>query len=208
MSNDFIIEAELRGEQGKGASRRLRRLEGKVPAILYGEDKDPVNLSVIAKDLAHSLENEAFFSHVLTVKYDGQEQAAILKDLQRHPAKGYVVHADFLRISKNTELHVNVPLHFINEEACKGVKLGGGKIQHQLTDVEVSCLPKDLPEYIEVDMTAVELDAIVHLSDLVLPKGVTLVALTHGEDHNLPVASVHKLKGATEEASEEESGEE
>ena len=199
MSNEFIIAAELRDLQGKGASRRLRRLEDKVPAILYGEGKEPVNLSLIAKDLARALENEATFSHILTINYNGQEESAILKDLQRHPAKGFVMHADFMRISKDHAITVHVPLHFINEETSPGVKLGGGKVQHQMIEVEISCLPADLPEYIEVDMGSAELETIIHLSDLVLPKGVTIVALTHGEDHDLPVASIHKPKGMADE---------
>lgn len=200
MSNDFVVEAEVRDLQGKGASRRLRRLEGKVPAILYGESEAPVNLSLVAKDLAKSLENEAFYSHILTVKYDGKEQAAILKDLQRHPAKGFVLHADFQRVDKDHPIHVHVPLHFINEENSVGVKMGGGNISHQMTDVEVICLPGDLPEFIEVDMIDVDVDTIIHLSDLKLPEGVTIAALTHGADHDLPVASIHKPKGGAAEA--------
>jgi len=209
MSDSFIVEAELREDQGKGASRRLRRLEGKVPAILYGtKSKKPVALSLAANKLRRALEEEAFYSHILTVKFDGKEENAILKDLQRHPATGEVMHADFLRVTKNQAIHVNVPLHFINEEACTGVKLGGGKVQHQMTEVEVICLPADLPEYIEVDMIDVEVDAIVHLSDLTLPKGVTIAALQQGEDHDLPVCSVHKPKGSAADEAEDAAAEE
>ena len=200
MSDAFLVNAELRADQGKGASRRLRRLENKVPAILYGVNgKDPVTLSLKANEIKKSLSNEAFYSHILTVAYDGKEESAILKDLQRHPATGDVTHADFLRITKNQAIHVNVPLHFINEEACVGVKTAGGTISHQILEVEVICLPADLPEYIEVDMLNVGIDSIVHLTDLVLPKGVTIAALQQGDDHNLPVASVHKAKGAASE---------
>jgi large subunit ribosomal protein L25 len=198
MSDAFIVNAELRADQGKGASRRLRRLENKVPAILYGvKGKDPVNLSLRANEIKKSLTNQAFYSHILTVIYDGKEEAAILKDLQRHPSTGDVTHADFLRVTKDQTIQVNVPLHFINEEACVGVKTGGGAISHQMVEVEIICLPADLPEYIEVDMLNVGIDTIIHLSDLVLPKGVTITALQQGEDHNLPVASVHKPKGAS-----------
>ncbi len=206
MSDAFIVNAELRADQGKGASRRLRRLENKVPAILYGvEGKDPVNLSLKANEIKKSLSNEAFYSHILTVAYDGKEESAILKDLQRHPATGDVTHADFLRVTKNQTIHVNVPLHFINEDTCKGVKTGGGAISHQLVEVEIICLPGDLPEYIEVDMLNVEIDSIVHLTDLVLPKGVTIAALQQGDDHDLPVASVHTPKGtASDEAADAE----
>ncbi len=204
MSDEFIVNAELRADQGKGASRRLRRLENKVPAILYGVDgKDPVALSLKDNEIKKSLTNEAFYSHILTIQYDGKEESAILKDLQRHPARGDVMHADFLRVTKDQAIHVNAPLHFINEDTCKGVKLGGGTISHQMVEVEIICLPGDLPEYIEVDMLDVDIETIVHLSDLVLPKGVTIAALQHGEDHNLPVASVHKAKGASDDDADE-----
>ncbi|MFV1873140.1 MAG: 50S ribosomal protein L25/general stress protein Ctc [Oleiphilus sp.] len=197
MSDAFLVEAELRADQGKGASRRLRRLENRVPAILYGVDgKDPVMLSLKDNELKKSLTNEAFYSHILTIQYDGKKESAILKDLQRHPARGDVMHADFLRVTKDQPIHVNVPLHFINEEACKGVKLEGGKISHQMVEVEVVCLPGDLPEFIEVDMLEVSVETIVHLTDLTLPKGVVIAALQQGEDHDLPVVSVHKPKAA------------
>ncbi len=206
MSDLFIVNAEVRADQGKGASRRLRRLDNKVPAILYGEGKDPVCLTLKQNEVVKSLENEAFYSHILTVKYDGKEESAILKDLQRHPATNMVTHADFMRVSKDHAIHVHVPLHFINEESSVGVKMGGGAVSHQMTEVEIICLPGDLPEYIEVDMKDVEVDQILHLSDIVLPKGVTIAALAHGEDHNLPIASIHKPKGSKaddEEATEE-----
>lgn len=212
MSDSFVVEAELREDQGKGASRRLRRLEGKIPAILYGtKTKKPVALSIASNKLRRSLEEEAFYSHILTVKFDGKEENAILKDLQRHPSTNEVMHADFLRVTKNQAIHINVPLHFLNEEACEGVKMGGGKVQHQMTDVEIICLPADLPEYLEIDMIDVNVDQIVHLSDIVLPKGVTIAALQQGADHDLPVCSVHKPKGIadeTEESSEEGDAEE
>ncbi|TNC81313.1 MAG: 50S ribosomal protein L25 [Oleiphilus sp.] len=211
MSDAFVVEAELREDQGKGASRRLRRLEGKVPAILYGtKSKKPVALSLKDNEIKKALENEAFYSHILTIKYGDKEESAILKDLQRHPSRGDVMHADFMRVSKNQAIHVNVPLHFINEEACVGVKMGGGIVSHQMVEVEIICLPGDLPEFIEVDMLEVELDTIVHLTDLVLPKGVTIAALQQGDDHDLPVCSVHKPKvsGADEAEGEAESTEE
>lgn len=213
MSDAFVVQAELREDQGKGASRRLRRLEGKVPAILYGtKSKKPVALSLKNNEIKKSLENEAFYSHILTIKYDGKEESAILKDLQRHPSRGDVMHADFMRVSKNQAIHVHVPLHFVNEESCFGVKMGGGIVSHQMVEVEIICLPGDLPEFIEVDMAEVELDTIIHLSDLKLPKGVKVAALQQGEDHDLPVCSVHKPKGSSADAEEaegesEESGE-
>ena len=216
MSDQFEVQAEVREDMGKGASRRLRRLADRIPAIIYGGDKDPQPLTIIRKDLEKSLENEAFYSHVLTVKVGGEAQQAILKDLQRHPAKDYVMHADFLRVSAKVAIKVNVPIHFINETACHGVKMEGGIIQHQVTDIEVSCLPANIPEYIEVDMLEVHTGQIVHLSEINLPEGVTSVALALGEDHDLAVASVIAPKGskddeedatvAAEEAPEAEEG--
>ena len=198
MSDAFVVNAELRADQGKGASRRLRRFEDKIPAILYGVNgKDPVMLSLKSNEIRKSLTNEAFYSHILTVKFDGKEESAILKDLQRHPATNAVTHADFLRVTKNQAIHVHVPLHFINEDTCVGVKTSGGVISHQQVEIEIICLPGDLPEYIEVDMANVEIETILHLSDLVLPKGVTIAALQQGADHDLPVASIHKAKGAS-----------
>ncbi|MFT6029924.1 MAG: large subunit ribosomal protein L25 [Oleiphilaceae bacterium] len=204
MSDAYIVKAELRADQGKGASRRLRRLENKVPAILYGvKGKDPVSLSLKDNEIKKSLSNEAFYSHILTIVYDGKEESAILKDLQRHPATGDVTHADFLRVTKDQVIHVNVPLHFINEESCVGVKTGGGTVSHQMVEVEIVCLPGDLPEYIEVDMLNIEIDSIVHLTDITPPKGVTIAALQQGEDHDLPVASVHKAKGTAGDEEED-----
>lgn len=201
MSQEFVVHAQLRADQGKGASRRLRRLENLVPAIIYGgQDTAPVCLTVTQKDLAKHLENEAFYSHVLTIQYDGKTENAILKDLQRHPYKPIIMHADFQRVSKDREIHVKVPLHFVNEDACDAVKNHGGQVNHQMNEVEVICLPGDLPEFIEVDMSGVAMEQILHLSDLKLPKGVRVAALQQGADHDLPVVAVHKPKGAKEES--------
>ena len=202
MSDQFEVQAELREDTGKGASRRLRRLAGKVPAIIYGGDKDPQSLTLVRKDIEKSLENEAFYSQVLEVNVAGEVQKAILKDLQRHPAKNNVMHADFLRIDEKVVIKVNVPIHFLNEEDCAGVKMEGGMIQHQATDIEVSCLPSDIPEYIEVDMLEVITGQIIHLSEVTLPEGVTSVALSLGEDHDLAIASVVAPKGTSDEDEE------
>ncbi len=207
MSDAFIVVAEARADAGKGASRRLRRLEGKIPAVIYGGDQPAQSLTLIRKDFEHMLENEACFSSILEVKVGGESHNAIIKDIQRHPAKGFPMHADFLRVRMDQAIKVNVPLHFINEEQCTGVKLGGGMIQKQATDIEVQCLPKDLPEYLEVDMLAVELGQIVHLSDISLPAGVTSTALELGEDHDLAIASVIAPRGTKEaDAGDEEAG--
>ncbi len=211
MSQEFVIEAFPRGDQGRGASRRLRREERKIPAIVYGGNKEAVSISIWHNELKKALENEAFFSHVLTIELDGKKESVILKDLQRHPYKPLLTHADFLRVDKDHEIHVNVPLHFLNEDTAPAIKLQGGVANHQINEVEVICLPQNLPEFIEVDMSTVEMDQVVHLSDLKLPKGVKVAALLQGEDHDLPVVAIHKPRGAkaddAEDAAEGEEGE-
>ena len=195
MSESFEVQAEVRADEGKGASRRLRRLEGKVPGVVYGGESAARSISLIRKDLEKMLESEAFYTSVLNVNVDGTTESAILKDVQRHPAKGFPMHVDFLRVQADKAIKVNVPLHFTNEETCTGVKLGGGMIQHQATDMEVQCLPGDIPDYIEVDMTDVEVGQIVHLSDVTLPEGVVSTALALGDDHDLAIAAVIAPKG-------------
>jgi large subunit ribosomal protein L25 len=208
MSQEFLIEAFPRGDQGRGASRRLRREERKIPAIIYGGKKEAVSISIWHNELKKALENEAFFSHILTIELEGKKESVILKDLQRHPYKPLLTHADFLRVDKDHEIHVNVPLHFLNEETAPAIKLQGGVANHQINEVEVICLPQNLPDFLEVDMTAVEMDQVVHLSDLKLPKGVRIAALLQGEDHDLPVVAIHKPRAAkTEDTDEGEDGE-
>ena len=207
MSDQFEVQAEARVDKGKGSSRRLRRLADQIPAIIYGGDKDPQPLTLIRKDLEKSLENEAFYSHVLTINVGGSKVKAILKDLQRHPAKDLVMHADFLRVDDKVAIKVNVPIHFLNEEISIGVKTDGGLVQHQATDIEVQCLPGDIPEFIAIDMQNVELGQIIHLSEVVLPAGVTSVALALGEDHDLAIASIVAPKGGSDEAEEVEGDE-
>ncbi|MDD3516843.1 MAG: 50S ribosomal protein L25/general stress protein Ctc [Chromatiales bacterium] len=200
MSNvDFELIAEKRDDKGKGASRRLRRA-GKVPAILYGGGKDPLPLNLDHNALIKNLEHEAFYSHILTVKLDGGAEKAILRDIQRHPYKPTVLHVDLLRVSEDQKIRVHVPLHFLNEESCVGVKTSGGTIAHTLAEVEVECLPRDLPEYIAVDLANVNVGETIHLSNLELSAGVALVQLMH--EHDLPVVSVHKPRGAAEETTE------
>jgi large subunit ribosomal protein L25 len=209
MSNaDFVLEAQSREVVGKGASRRLRRESALVPGIIYGGSKKPQMITMPQKDLIRHLENEAFYSHIITVNVDGKSQEVILKDLQRHPAKPMIYHIDLLRVSKTKKLSTRVPLHFINEASSKGVKMQGGQVAHSLSDLEITCLPADLPEYIEVDLANVELGQTLHISDLVLPKGVESVSLSHGHDHDLPVASINKPKGAVAASDDEEGTEE
>ena len=201
MTVEFALNAEVRSDLGKGASRRLRRNVSMVPAVIYGGDKAPQSISLLAKDLAKLLENEAAFSHVLSLDVAGTKESVVIKALQRHPAKGFVLHADFQRVVAGQKLSAHVPLHFINEATAVGVKQQGGEISHTISEVEVSCLPKDLPEFIEVDMAAVEVGQTVHMSDLKLPKGVELVALAHGND--LAVSNIHASRVKDEEGAAE-----
>jgi large subunit ribosomal protein L25 len=197
MSASFTVEAELRTDLGKGASRRLRH-EEKFPAVVYGAGKDPVSITVDHKKFLHSLENEAFYSSILTLNVGGNDEQVVLKDLQRHPAKVAVMHADFLRVSATEKLHMHVPLHFINEDACPGAK-EGGLVTHNMTEVEIACLPKDLPEFLEVDLSTLELDKSFHMSDITTPDGVEIVELSHGEGHDQPIAACHMTRGAKDD---------
>ena len=206
MSTNFTINAKSREDTGKGASRRLRRLTGEVPAIIYGGKKDAEKISILHKDITKALENDAVYSSIISLSIDGKAEDTIIKDIQRHPAKQIILHMDFLRVSKTTKLQTRVPLNFINEDICVGVKLGGGLIAHTMTDIEVSCLPRDLPEAIDVDMAEVDVGQIVHLSDLTLPDGVESVSLSQGADYDLTVATVNKQKAVEiDEPSESES---
>ena len=208
MSTNFTINAKSREDTGKGASRRLRRLTGEVPAIIYGGKKDAEKISILHKDITKALENDAVYSSIISLSIDGKAEDTIIKDIQRHPAKQIILHMDFLRVSKTTKLQTRVPLNFINEDICVGVKLGGGLIAHTMTDIEISCLPKDLPESIDVDMAEVDVGQIVHLSDLTLPNGVESVSLSQGADYDLTVATVNKQKAVEiDEPIESESSE-
>ncbi|MCP4042223.1 MAG: 50S ribosomal protein L25/general stress protein Ctc [Gammaproteobacteria bacterium] len=199
----FELIAEPREDVGKGASRRLRRA-GKVPVIVYGAGKDPAKLMLNHNDLKRRLEHEAFYSHVLELKVGKKREKVVLKDLQRHPAKPQILHADLLRISAREKLQLRVPLHFTSEDACVGKKLGG-VINHVLTEVEVSCLPKDLPGYIDVDVAELDMGQSLNLSDLSLPERVELTSLVHGNDQAVvTVAKAHEEVEEVEEGEEEE----
>ena len=202
MSDNIQLTAELRTDVGKGASRRLRRLEDKVPGIIYGEGKDPQMLTLSANEVGKAMQFEAFYSQIIDLSVGGKKEQAVVRDMQRNPANERLLHIDFLRISANKAITVSVPLHFINEEACVGVKVGGGIISRTMTELDIMCLPKDLPEYLEVDMTDVEIGTTLHISDITLPKGVESVALSHGTDHDLPIAAVNKPKAKVEETDE------
>ena len=194
MSTNFVINARSREDTGKGASRRLRRQSGEVPAIIYGGKKHAEKISILHKDITKALENEAVYSSIISLSVDGKAEDTIIKDIQRHPAKQVILHLDFLRVSKTTKLQTRVPLNFLNEDICVGVKMGGGLIAHTMTDIEVSCLPKDLPESIDVDMEQIDVGQIVHLSDIKMPSGVESVSLSQGAEYDLTVATVNKQK--------------
>jgi large subunit ribosomal protein L25 len=200
------LNAELRTDTGKGASRRLRHTN-KVPAIVYGAGKDPENLTLEQKDVQYELQHEAFFTQVLELNVGGKKQDVVLRDLQHHPFKQDILHMDFQRVEAKKEMHVNVPLHFINEDIAPGVKTEGGAISHVFTEVEVVCLPKNIPEFIEVDLGELHMGDIVHLSDLKMPAGVEVFALKQGEGHDSAVANIHARKVAEEPEAGEAAGE-
>ncbi|MFU8784765.1 50S ribosomal protein L25/general stress protein Ctc [Aliidiomarina sp.] len=209
---NYEFKAEIRSDMGKGASRRLRR-QGSVPAILYGGKDEAVSLTLDHDKIINAADHEGFYSHILTLHIDGKKHQAILKDLQRHPFKPKITHLDFQRVSAKEELHTNLPIHFLGEEA---VKKAGGVVVHQLNDVEIACLPKDLPEFIEIDVSGLEIGDNIHLSQITAPKGVTFIELTRGEDHDPVLVTVSKPKAETvsddapeaPEAPEAESGDE
>lgn len=198
-NHKFELEASVRSDIGKGASRRLRHAN-KVPGVVYGAGEPAVSLVLEHDKVVHALENEAFYSHILKLHIGNETQQVILKDMQRDPAKAYVNHMDFLRVRADQKLHMHIPLHFIGDDVAPGLS-EGGVISHIISDVEVSCLPADLPEFIEVDTSNLKLDETLHLSDLKLPKGVELVAFAHGvEAHDHPVVSIHRPRIIEEEA--------
>lgn len=207
MEQQFEIEARLRARSDSNENRRMRKA-GQVPAVVYGGSRPPVLLSLSHDELVRHLRNEAFYSHILTLKAEGKYEKVILRDIQRHPSKAQVLHIDFFRISEDQQIKVHVPLHFINEDICKGVKQQGGIISHMQTDVEVACLPKDLPEYLEVDVTDLSLGNSLHLSDLKLSEGISLVALSHGDANDYALVSVIMPRVAEVEEAVAEEGEE
>ncbi len=201
MSNVFEFVAESRGQSGTGAARGVRR-QGKVPAVIYGGHAEPKMLMLSHNEVVKHLEHEAVYSHVLDVKVDGKTEKAILKGVQRNPAKFQILHLDFMRVSMSEAIKVRVPLHFINESTSIGGKRGG-IATHSMVDVEVNCLPAALPEFIEVDLAKLDIGETLHLTDLVLPKGVEIVVLQQGLDHNLPVVSMMSSKASKEDAAED-----
>ncbi len=187
--DQYELTAEPRTNVGKGASRRLRRT-GKVPGILYGTEKEAQNIQLDHNDLMHRLENEAFYSHILTLKLNGKSEEVVLRDLQRHPFKPKLLHVDLQRISATEEISMRVPIHILNEANCPGVRDDKGVVNSLMTQLEVLCLPKDLPEYLEVDIAGMYIGDSVQLSDVVLPEGVQLEILVSGGDPNQSILTI------------------
>lgn len=197
----FELDAEVRENIGRGASRRLR-VADKVPAVVYGAGEKPVSLTLDHNKTMNALSHEAFYSHILTINIGKKSEKVILKAMQRHPARPRILHLDFLRVRADQKLHMHIPLHFKGEELAPGIK-DGGIFSHSMSDIEISCLPKDLPEFIEVDVSNMVLNDVLHLTDIKLPKGVEIVAFAHGvEGHDASVVSLHIPKIIEEEVIE------
>lgn len=196
------ISADKRTLQGKGASRRLRG-SGKVPAIIYGGEQEPQSIEMDHNDLFHKLKLEAFHASILSLNVEGKKEQVLLRDIQMHPFKHQVLHVDFQRVDKNQKIHMKVPLHFINAENSPGVKTSGGIVTHILTEVDISCLPDALPEFISVDLVELTAGHTLHLSDLVLPNGVEIVALTKGDNSAVATIVIPRSVLSDEAAGEE-----
>lgn len=201
MSDNFTVTANIRNDIGKGASRRLRHSD-MVPAIIYGGNKPPMTIVLDHVKLNKALENEAFYTHILTIKMGDQEEKVILRDLQRHPYRPRIVHADFQRISATEKLTMRIPLHFKGSDIAPGVKLKGGMVAHLMSEIELRCLPADLPEYIEVDLSALDLDQTIHLSNLKLPENTEIPGLIPDGANDKPVASIYIPRAVVEETTE------
>ncbi len=194
MSSVFEFEAVSRANAGTGTAKAVRR-QGNIPAVVYGGSSEPELIELKHSEVVKNLAKEAVYSHILTLNIDGKVQNAVLKDLQRHPAKDSIIHMDFMRVSMDEKIKVRVPLHFINEETSVGVK-AGGVVTHSVVEIEVACFPGKLPEFIEVDLAEIGIGESIHLQDIVVAEGIEILALTHGEDHNLPVAQIIKTRSA------------
>ena len=205
MATRYKLTADLRDDMGKGASRRLRR-ENKIPAVLYGAGRPAWSITLRENELMRNLQEEAFYAAIIDLTLDGKTQKVFLRDLQRHPAKPFVLHADFQRVRDDVEMTVVLPLHVLNEDTAHGVKMEGGLLMRNAADIEVSCLPKYLPEYIEIDVADLKLGEALHISDIKFPEGVASTQLAFGEDHDQPIVSIvsPRAEKVEEEAPEEE----
>jgi large subunit ribosomal protein L25 len=189
MSAKYILDAEMREDLGKGASRRLRRVN-KIPAVLYGAGRPAWSLTLKENQLMRNLQEESFYAAIIELTLDGKQQKVFLRDLQRHPAKPFILHVDLQRVRDDVEMTVVLPLHYLNEETAHGVKLEGGQILRNAVDIEITCLPGVLPEFIEVDLADLKLGDSLHLSSIKLPEGVVSTQLSYGEDHDQPIVSI------------------
>ncbi len=206
---DFNLSAQPREETGTSAMRKMRRA-GQLPGVVYGAGGDTVPITLSSLEVSRHLEHEAFYSHVLSLKLDGKKEQVILRSVQRHPVRSdMLLHIDLQRISKDAKIRMTVPLHFVGEDMAPGVKEQSGLFSHLMTEVEVSCLPSDLPEFIEVDVSELHIGEPVHLSNLAVPEGLELVELSHGHDHAVVIINVRREQlEAQEVEAEEPEGEE
>ncbi len=205
MASNFELNATKRDTVGKSHAKRTRRLQGLMPAIIYGGNNKPTPININHNQILRVTKNEAFFSHILTLSIDGQKEQVVIKDIHRHPHRQEILHMDFLRIKAKEAITMKIPLHFIGEDIAPGVK-DGGSVSHLMTEIEIKCLPKDLPEFINVDISKLELDQSIHLAELEVPEKTEIIQLTHGEENDLPVVSIHKVKAQpVEEISEVDS---
>ncbi len=203
MATQHEIKATVRKDAGKGASRRLRR-SGQVPAVVYGGHAEPTSIEILHNTVWLASAHEWFYSSIIDLNVDGKVQQVILRDMQRHPVKPLIMHMDFLRVSADELIRVRVPLHFLNQETSPAGKAGGVVITHEVNEVEVSCLPGNLPEFIEVDLASLKAGDTLHLSDIKLPAGVTIPELKLGKEHDVAVVIARQSKaGESEEAAEE-----
>ena len=200
MSEEFNLIAEMRDDQGKGASRRLRR-QGKVPAVIYGAGRDPRNLMFDHNKVLRQLEDPSFYSSILNIKVGEKSRAAIVKDIQRHPSKKQIIHIDLQRIVEDEQIKMQIPIHYLGEEDAVGVKIGGGTVTKVMTELEISCLPKDLPEFLEVDISELELDQMLNVSDISLPEGVEISDIIKEQDQ--AIVSIQEIKEIIEEEIED-----
>ena len=193
MSEQVNLNAENREVEGKSSSRQLRRA-GSVPAVIYGGKEEPLRISILEKDIAKASEVPGFATQILNISISGKEQNVIVKEIQRHPATMRVLHADLMRVDPDTKISISVPVRFINEDSCVGVKMHGGVVSHLINDIDITCLASNLPEYLEVDVEAMDIGDSIFLSALNLPEGVEIPSLALGEDRDQAVVSVAEAK--------------
>jgi len=198
MANDIDLIAESRDKSGTSHSRRMRH-DGMVPAVIYGAQKETLNLAIDHNQLLRKLANESFLNSILNIKIDDKEESVLIKNIQVHPSKRQIIHLDLQRVKSDQVIRVSIPLQFLNEDMAEGVKLEGGTVTPLMNEVEVSCLPKDLPEKLEVDVIDLKLDDMLYLQDIVLPEGVEIPLLTQDEPANEPIVAVRLLRIAEEE---------